>query len=194
MQDLPLLISFFTRDWRYPEFAAELQAQCDGLQIDSFITEQTSAGGYLQNCCIKPFFIRETLQSVKRPVLWLDVDAAILQRPTFFCGLSADLSLCAKDRAIHARQWHVGTMWFNYSPATLTFLDQWCALTGQLSDESSLQTLHERGHAAVIEPMPRQYHEIDLPPFKRQADTVIMHRISSGQSKLAQRRRFMGVS
>lgn len=194
MQKPPLVISFFTPDWVYPQHGKRLRDECVALDLDSYIVERASAGGYLENTRQKPVFILETLRAMQRPVLWIDVDASIYQPPVFFSELAADISLRPKDRTKYKRQWHVGTMWFNYTPAAISFLEAWCATLKDVSDESALEDLHRAGHPGVIEPMPKTYHEIGLPPFKVQPDTVIMHRISTGQSKHDQSHRFTAHS
>jgi hypothetical protein len=49
-----LIVSFYTNDWEYPAHAERLRKECDALKLEHHIKEMPSAGGYLQNTCIKP--------------------------------------------------------------------------------------------------------------------------------------------
>lgn len=187
----PVIVSFYTKDWEYPAHAKRLKKELDSLQIPHDIVERPSAGGYLQNTCQKPFFIREMLLKHKEPILWVDVDASVFRRPHWFCGLDADISLRPKPPT-HRRKWHVGTMWFNYNKVALEFIDEWCKLTGDLSDESALEQLWQAGTNAYIIDMPYEFHEIEMGAYKPSGRTCIMHRLSSGQSKREQRHIFKG--
>ena len=147
----PTIISFYTTDWEYPQHAERLKRECDHLGLSHIIREYPSSG-YLQNCQKKPYFIREVINEIKSPVLWIDVDASIYKLPDHFVNLDADVSL--KSMILpRDRSWHVGTMWFNYTQNTLDLLDLWCnkvtsynshiKLTGDHSDESALNELYK---------------------------------------------------
>lgn len=191
----PTIISFYTNDWEYPSHAQRLKQECNALGLSSIITELPSVG-YLQNCQKKPFFIRDTIHQLKSPVLWIDVDASIYRLPDFFYNLDADVSLKKKLRPHIGREWHVGTMWFNYTSNTLSLLDLWCEkvltynshiqLSGDHSDESAINELYFNNmFQAKIVDMPLQYFYVDeLTGWS--SDAVIFHRISKGESKLEQ--------
>ena len=192
---LPVVISFYTNDWEYPQHAIRLTSECLKLNLKYVIKERPSKGGYLENTCQKPFFIRECLRSLNAPVLWVDVDASIYKRPIFFDGLDADVSLKHKDPKKYRRKYHVGTMWFNNTPMAYRLLDLWCERVGSLSDESTLEDIYSEieSEGCRIVDMPVEYHEIQKRDFRILADTVIMHRLSKGESKKKQRARFGGI-
>ncbi len=190
----PTIISFYTNDWEYPQHAARLKQECIELGLEYIIQELPSTG-YLQNCQKKPCFIRETIQKLKCPVLWVDVDASIYKLPEYFVGLDADASfkslILQRDRS-----WHVGTMWFNYTENTIDMLNLWCIrvesynshvkLTGDHSDESAINELYSSGliNAKIVD-MPKEYFYVDeITGFKD--DAVIFHRISHSESKAIQ--------
>ena len=183
----PLIVSFFTDDWEYPKHAARLHAECDALRLDHRIERLESAGSYLANTCLKPRFIRNCLQA-GRPVLWIDVDGSIIKRPDFFIGSERDYDFQAKriTSKERTRMWHVGTMWFNPTPATFAFVDEWVARTGDMTDESALErTWRSREWNLRTREIPSTYFEI---PYNRKPspDCVIYHRISSSESKKQQ--------
>lgn len=183
----PIIVSFYTDDWRYPKYAIELKAQCMSLGLDHHIERRPSAGGYIQNCCQKPLFILECLERFQRPVLWLDVDASLESRPAFFDGLDCDFAARRMNPAHRTRWWHVGTMFWACTPAALEFVREWVARTGDMTDESSLdQTFKGRDWPLRCVDIPPEYFVIQGRPSRTPPGAVIVHRISRGQSKRAQ--------
>ena len=185
--ELPLVVSFFTNDWQYPAHGLRLEKECQALGLDYRIEEHASRGGYIENSCIKPFFIRKCLQEEKRPVLWVDVDGSILKPPVFFLDLNYDFQARKINSAHRKRIWHVGTMWFNPTPETMDFVDEWCARTGDMTDESALdQTWKSRQWPLRTRDIPSEYFHIlerNRPPLD---EVVIAHRLSNGPSKQKQ--------
>lgn len=177
---LPLIVSYYTNDWEYPEHAKRLRSECVALGLEHFIIEVESKNSYIKNCCLKPFFIRNCLNTFDRPVLWVDVDGSILKKPDFFLDTNWDFQArrMGPDRK---RMYHVGTIWVNYTPQALRFVDAWCERTGDMTDESSLdQTLKSQVWDLRHRDIPPEYFVINRKPDPK---TVILHRLSSGESK-----------
>ena len=188
---LPLVVSFYTDDWDYPAHAERFRFECHNLKLRHRVDRLDSAGGYLQNCRMKPFFIRECLKEEKAPILWVDVDGSILRKPVWFDGLDADFA--ARLMPDHrARTWHVGTMWFNYTPKALAFIDKWCELTGELSDESALDDAWNCGADIESVNIPDPYFRICNGFTVPKSDTVILHRLSKSPSKIEYHRKAKG--
>jgi len=178
------LISFYTNDWKYPQHAKRLKTECQLLKINNVIEELSSTGSYLKNTCLKPKFILDKLNEIKAPVLWVDVDGSILKYPSFFEdleGFDFAARLMPDERK---RTWHVGTMWFNYTPQMIEFIEHWIDNTGKLSDESALdKTWKDWGYLINDKNIPEEYFYIEQKGKHTPKDTVILHRISSGEVK-----------
>lgn len=186
--DYPLVVSFYTDDWRYPDHAVRLADECKALGLEHHIARRASAGGYLQNTCQKPTFIRECLEQFDRPVLWIDVDGSILRNPDYFCEPGWDMQ-ARRMPLIRPRTWHVGTMY--WAPSALAFVREWEARTGEMSDESSLErTWVDLGHTIRARDIPKTYFEIPLPGRPMTPECVIFHRLSDWKSKRRQADRF----
>lgn len=182
----PLVVSFFTDDWGYPRHAERLRAECDRLGLDHRIERRESRGGYLQNSCIKPEFIRECLQA-GRPVLWIDVDGSIFAKPDWFLDTNWDFQARKMDKKTRKREWHVGTLWFNPTPQTLEFVDAWVDRTGDMTDESALdQVWKSRDWNLRTRDIPADYFVILRDGRPRPPKCVIGHRLSKGESKAQQ--------
>lgn len=178
------VISFCTPDADYVAQAASLKQDCERLGIPSFIEELPSTGSYLKNTCMKPEYIRDCLRKLKSPVLWIDCDGSLLRKPTVFENCNNFDFVAKRMSSARARTWHVGTMWFNYTPAMLAFIDRWCENTGKISDESALETTwKELGHTLKTSDLPVTYFEILRRSHPVSSQAVIVHRISNWDVK-----------
>lgn len=176
------LISFYTNDWKYPQYAQALKADCERLGVPCRIEELPTTGSYLKNTCLKPQFILGKLLELKSPVLWVDVDASLLGKPSCECAEDFAARRMSVERD---RTWHVGTMWFNYTPAMITFIERWIENTGNLSDESALdRTWREIGSTITTADLPPQYFYIEQRGKRAPKGTIIMHRISKSTMKM----------
>lgn len=185
---LPLVVSFYTQDWFYPHHARRLIAECESLDLEFHVEQRASAGGYLENTCQKPTFIRECLERFERPILWIDVDGSIVKRPDYFIGGEWDFQ-ARRMPPTRPRTWHVGTMY--WSPSALPFVREWERLTGDMSDESSLeQAWRLQGHTLRARDIPQTYFEIPKRGESPTPECVIFHRLSDGASKREQSQRF----
>ncbi len=196
MSEYPTIISFYTRNWEYPEYAKKMKRSCVQLGLEHHIVEKQNTGNWLKNTAIKPHFILEALQELKRPVLWIDVDGSILKRPELLkSGYPHDFA--ARRMAEHrSRIWQVGTMYFNYTEATLNFLNVWTSELPKYrgSDEGALDIIWRSNPELVdtlsVGELPKEYFEMlrgtgAVPS----SDTIVCHRASKDDSKMEMKRR-----
>lgn len=138
---------------------------------------------------MKPEFILRKLLEHASPVLWIDCDGSLLKDPIFFEDLKVDFA-AKKMAEWRSRTWHVGTMWFNYTPAMITFLKRWIYNTGRISDESALERTWQQeeqkpiNECILTSDIPDNYFSILAKGAKPQKSDVICHRISTGFSKM----------
>lgn len=147
----PIVISFFTAEWEYPEHARRLQTECDALGLKHAIEERPSTNDYKKNTRIKPFFIREQIKRLKKPVLWLDVDSSLLGTPDELVKIKSYDMAAVRMREDNKlkRLWQVGVLFFNYTPATIEFLDRWCDAATSGTDEGAF----EHAYKNLLEPL-----------------------------------------
>lgn len=191
MHELPTIVSFYTYNWKYPNYAKKMQIDCDRLGLKHHIVSLPDTGKWIDNTKRKPQFILDTLNELKRPVLWVDVDGTVYKRPEIF-DESFDYDWAAKKkRAGRVRVWHVGTMYFSYNDRVLAFLEEWIKEADKLknsSDELALDILWKNQsdvvQAAKAGDLPDEYFQM-LNPSQPDAlrHTVIGHRASEGDSK-----------
>jgi hypothetical protein len=179
---LPTVISFYTGNWKYSQYAERLKIDCERLGLDYVIEERPDAGDYLANCRQKPVFILECLQRLQRPVLWVDVDGSIYQRPDFLDAPDFDFAARPKPPKC-TRKWHVCAMYF--TPAAEWFVQRWVNMLSDWSDESALHELWQQAPSIKYAELPGNYmmilDEHEDPP----ADLVMSTRLSSSDQKRA---------
>lgn len=81
MKDFPLIVSFYTKDTLYQLEVQNLIASCEKWGLEHHVEPIASFGAWDRNCSYKPFFLMQMLQKFERPLLWVDADAAFIQRP-----------------------------------------------------------------------------------------------------------------
>lgn len=122
------IISYYTQDWDYPKYADHLRSDCDRLGILHHVVEKPSTNTYVGNCQIKAFFIRDMLQQFKSPVMWMDADGSICKFPELLAqDYMSEYDMAGNHPIKDPARVHVGSIWFNYTPATIDFVDAWCA-------------------------------------------------------------------
>jgi hypothetical protein len=179
-----LIVSFFTADWQYPQHASRLAKECADLGLRYRIEQLQTTSSYLRNCCMKPAYIRMCLEEEKGPVMWMDVDGSIFQKPDFFSDDDPfDFQAKRMNSMNRRRAWHVGTMWWNYTDEARSFIDRWVDNTGESTDESSLEYTWRQPHNLRTRDIPKSYFEILRDKRSRPQDVVIGHRLSGSTHK-----------
>ena len=190
----PVIISFYTVNTPYEQEVQALIESCDRWGLEYCIEGRPSAGTWAQNCAVKPLYIQEKLLFFKRPVVWIDADAAVLQKPDFdFLG-SYDVSV----RLMPFLPWKnpskliSNTLFFNYTKSGLNILRRWARLCQKRLqrdphswDQAALRDIIHREKTAKILPLPIAYGKIyDLDIFFiEQQDVVIEHYQASRRLK-----------
>jgi hypothetical protein len=182
----PLVISFFTQDWEYPQHAKRLERECWDLGIELYIKELESTGSYRTNCGKKPVFILDCLQEFRRPVLWLDVDASILKYPSQISNeTQIYYDIAAVRKKPNLDHWYVGSIWFNHTEPVLRFVSDWCDNSDGFADDGVFQETYTAHRANLrVKELDPAIHVIKSRGAAVTGDQVcFIHRISRGSSK-----------
>lgn len=186
----PTIISFYTQSWEYAAHADRLRRECDALGLLHHIQELPDRGSWIENTRLKATYIHASLVAVQRPVLWIDVDGSIHNRPlALLLPTTADFA-GRHQRTGPQRTWHVGTMFFNYTSRALELAAKWRtkAEAAQGTDEAAFEDVwleHARPLGINYAELPAEYFVLptfDNPHVPR--TTVISHRLSQCESKL----------
>lgn len=188
---LPLIISFYTQDWEYPNHARRLARECESLGLEHRIEELTSTGSYIGNTNMKSHYVGRCLSVAQRPLLWIDVDGSLYRKPAELEDLQGYDMAARRRRQVneYGYTWHVGTLWFAPTPQAREFVDLWSGHTSGTDEnrfDHAWRTMRDR---IRIYELPEQYFFIynhqnrdSLPP-----DTVVAHRISRSDMKLREK-------
>lgn len=140
--DLPVLISFYCGDKYYYDAADSLRSDCERLDLDCDIVEVKKAENetWLEICRKKIPFYRDMQRKHNRPVLWMDVDCRLQNRPEFLAGAMADFGAFLRsfkyvrgfDPMSLSRFFQPSILFFNSTPGGRAFLE----LMAKLESES----------------------------------------------------------
>lgn len=184
----PLVVSFYTENTPYQLEALSLRASCLQFGIDVEIEGVESLGSWERNCARKPFFIQQKLLEKKRPIFWVDADAIFRKVPNFSFLKSCDFAIREMKRFSNDRRFKYfsGSLFFNYTPLALEFVDKWCEHCRQkvdrnqdlsFLDQISILDLMERGQPLTVFPLPISYAKVfDIDALEiGQEEVVIEH-------------------
>jgi len=137
----PVFVTYYTPPYSVHAGPWE-QSLRDQGHLTWHIQKIGDRGSWRLNCGYKHIFIKQMLETFKRPVVWLDVDARVLARPTLFADLiekGYDFAAYFIPRKLmqpgdvplgnHTSNDGIaaGTMLFNDTPASHALLAHWHA-------------------------------------------------------------------
>ena len=137
-----VVISFFAGAQYYHDAADRLRQSLDQMSVDHDIVglEIPAGSDWIDICRKKVGFIRDMLVKHQRPVVWFDVDAHVVQRPTEMLRSSADVTCFLRnfrylrkfDPAQFSRLVTPAFMGFQFNARTLDFL----AFAAEMAEDS----------------------------------------------------------
>lgn len=126
MDRLPLVVSFYTLNTPYEEDARCLIASCEKFNVEHQVDGLPSAGSWEMNCAFKPLFLLKKMEELKRPLLWVDVDAVFLQPISHLKEFSLDIGVrlfdCPDD---HPSRIGSGTLFMNATEGGRKIVHLW---------------------------------------------------------------------
>ena len=89
----PLVIAYYTIDTPYEAEAEVLKLSLESLGYSYSIAGVSNLGSWQKNTQYKAYFIQEMLQkNINKPLLYLDVDAIMVQPPILLDDLKVDIA------------------------------------------------------------------------------------------------------
>lgn len=156
----PLFVSFYTTDTPYGQEAAQLKTTLDQFGLEHEIIPMPSRGDWRRNTAIKPHVISDVMKRHEgRPVVWLDADARVMQRPILF-----DLIDC--DVAAHWFSGHEllsSTVYFGGTCAAWNLVQDWIRRVDAVPgvwDQTPLQEAIESDVRLIVHKLPQSYAAI----------------------------------
>lgn len=182
----PIVISGFSSDHYYQQSSETFLEGLQKYNIEHKLFPFQDKGNWHANCRTKATLIHEALNTFKKPILWIDVDALILKSINLIIPKSIDMM------GIHQawgpkRTWCVGTLAFNYSENSLQFVEEWknkCeTATGGTDEQYMEETWQTFGKDKLkTKELDMKYFHLKVLHGPPNPNTIILHR-SSGKSR-----------
>lgn len=122
-RDKPLFCSFAT-----PNYAAHLErlrASAVALGIDLTYQYLADNGKWVENCALKPRYIRSVIiANPGRRIIWVDADAEFKSVPTYFDTIPDDIDCAFAVRG--GKEVLSGTVYIGATDMGLNLVDNWC--------------------------------------------------------------------
>lgn len=167
MQLLPTILSFYTKNTGYETEASYLIASCKKLGLPFEIEGIDSLGNWRENCSYKPRFILSKLLLLQKPLLWIDADGMIIQKPELLKELKGDFAIPMSPQlpTHHPDYVYAGTLFFKPTPKTFKTLSHWVKACdesrSELIDQESLkQVILQNKAKAKIDILPPSYWSV----------------------------------
>lgn len=139
----PLVVSFHTGTEPYVARSERLEESCRKLDIPCAISYLPTKGTWIENVAMKGPFLHKMMEHAQSPLLWIDADGYLVERPHLLMGSEADFAIHAIDRG--QRSWKpigrdvqhlpeswpdtrwflTGTMFFNNTELGRLLLEEW---------------------------------------------------------------------
>ncbi|MEL6498196.1 MAG: class I SAM-dependent methyltransferase [Planctomycetota bacterium] len=139
---VPAVVSYYTVGTPYADEVKGLLGSCAKLGLDHHVRGVESAGSWEANCAMKARFIRDELDRLDRPVLWVDADAVIRRPPVLLSGGEPDFAV----HKFRGWQFASGTVYFNRTPLARRVVDRWvelCEARPEIWDQIHLDSAWE---------------------------------------------------
>lgn len=91
------VVNYYTGQAPYPKYAAGLRESCKVLKVPCMSLSLKDTGSWVANCAKKGIFCEQAMRILARPLLWIDADATLDQRPVLLRDCGADFGVYAFD-------------------------------------------------------------------------------------------------
>ena len=179
----PLFCSFYSGPG-YAEEAQGLVESLEAFRLDYEVNELPDAGSWAWNCGRKAAYLLTCrAKHPGRPLVWVDADARIVQRPTWFDTLDCDIAYHLR----HGEELLSGTLYFGATDGASDLLERWqveCQYHPDEWDQRVLdRVLKENPDRWREDVLPASYVSIFDAPEMNREPAVIRHRQASRRLK-----------
>ena len=128
----PLVIAYFTEDTPYEDEAEVLKLSLESVGYSYMICGVPNLGSWQKNTQHKAHFIQEMLRKHPgKPLLYLDVDAVMVQPPDILDNLEADVAavhFACRAGGTPGGELLSGTLWLANTPKCHEVVEKWLEL------------------------------------------------------------------
>ena len=178
-----VFVSFYTRNSGYEKEVKNLIASCQKLDLPIDIVAIDSEGRWDKNCAYKPRFLLEMLKKHQKPVVWIDADGIVLQKPVLFKTLTCDIGVrILEDLPMDSPSKIISnTIYVNHTQNSHLFLSLWekkCHKLIQTQkeevwDQEVFKHVLQKMKTLSVFPLPMEYGHIYDQPLA--VNPIIIH-------------------
>ena len=137
--DFPIIVTGYTVSCHlgdyYKKAIIRLVRSCIKFDLPYMVYPLKSVTDWVTGCALKPTVILHALQTLKRPILWIDADAEIFKFPDLMQKMQ-DYEMALHSQSGH---WLTGTLYFD--PSVIDFVGEWLQCT-KPPDPDEITLLH----------------------------------------------------
>ena len=155
----PVFVSYYTHD--YAPYAGHLIGDLVGLEIDHRVVPLKPWGDWYDHTRHKPRFLLQMMAEYRdRPIVWVDADARIRERPDLLWELDCDVAAHILRKAPEQEELLSGTVYLGPTDAAWEVVFRWaniCETDGNpyLWDQRALkQAMGESGRKGLFRELP----------------------------------------
>ena len=120
------VIAFYTTQYKiYTNYAKQFIASVINTGLNYDVKSIESKGNWQENTMYKREFIQETLEKLKSPILYIDIDAIVKAPLLYFSHINCDVACSIQNFPHRQNEMLGGTIFMRYSERVLSFLRQW---------------------------------------------------------------------
>lgn len=160
-----LIVAFHTPDEIYSREAERLKKSLDALGLEYSISVVEPESNWVRTTLLKPTWIRPARESIRGPLLYVDVDAFVHEDPwPHVAHLDGDMAAEVDTSG----ELNSATLWINDTPEALLILDLWTtwATDRREQDNGILRHTGEHGDQGVLRRIVEIEESSDNPRFR----------------------------
>jgi len=182
----PLVIGYFTKDTPYEHEAETLKLSLETHGYEYDIVGVPNLGSWQKNTQYKAEFVRSQLLAYpNQPLLYLDVDAIMVEPPTVLDSLDCDIA------AVHFAKRNEllsGTLYLGNTKVCMDIVDRWISINRRFPDklpdgrdawdQRTLEKAIKETPGCRFHELPQEYTwivELTQKYYDRNSKPVIMH-------------------
>lgn len=184
----PVYVAFHTGG-DYERHAAELIETLDRLDLAHAVWQLPDAGSWVRCCAMKPTFIRQCMEQFPgQPIVYLDADARVRQRPELFYSMTP-----GTDFACHyldGKELLSGTLYFGGTVASVELVEAWqarCRDMPDVWDQQHLQSVVHHGTFNVAY-LPETYCRIYDRQKRMPREAIVIEHLQESRNQKAKGR------
>jgi len=157
---LTTFVAFYTND-AYLEDARRLERCCQHFDLRFEKVKGEEFGSWKRNCNQKPRLLDQVRRRISGPIVWLDSDCIIHERPSALLSTRSDDAVLWMGGVTEKRYVSSQVMWWSDSPIARAMIEDWAMLSKEqpesLADPLLKAVCEKWRGTATVGTMPATY-------------------------------------